>query len=192
MGFVGPEIHRWLGHYCWLGKGAPRVRVSTPVGEVTWVVWLFLSVGGSRSHGLSRVLSLSLPLPVGGRKASRTLSKREVGRLISARRELTLSEWGDLGGRVDCCACFGVIVVLVSFSLEIVAHVIISMVEYDQNGLTCSEQASRRVMRNSESIPLSWLLTSLQHGHPILGVPEHPRGAGGVIVCFCSFDLNLI
>ncbi len=174
------------------GEGAPRVRVSTPVGEVTWVIWLFLSVGGSRSQGLSRVLSLLLPLPVDGCKALRMLSKREVGRLISARRELTLSEQGNLGRRVDHCACFGVFVVLVGFSLEIVAHVIIPMVEYDQNGWTCSKQASRRVMRNSESNPPSWLLASLRHGHPILGVPEHPRGAGGVVVCFCSLDLNLI
>ncbi len=111
------------------GEVAPRVRVSTPVGEVTWVILLFLSVGGSRSHGSSRVLSLSLPLPVG--KASRTLSKWEVGRLISARRELTLSERGDLGGRMGCRACFGVIVVLVGFSLENVARVVIPMVEYD-------------------------------------------------------------
>ncbi len=174
------------------GEGAPRVRVLTPVGEVTWVIWIFLSVGSSRLHRLSRVLSLLLPLPVDGRKASRMLAKWEVGRLISAKRELTLSEQGDLGRRVDCCACFGVIVVLVGFSLEIMVRVIIPMVEYDWNGLTCSEQASRGVMRNSESIPPSWLLALLCHGHPILGVPEHPRGAGVVVVCCCSFDLNLI
>jgi hypothetical protein len=137
------------------GEVAPRVRVSTPVGEVTWVIWLFLSVGGSRLHGLSRVSSLLLSLPVGGRKDSRTLSNQEVGRLISARKELTLSEQGNFGGRMDCCACFGVIVVLVGFSLETMAHVVVPMVEYDQNGLTCSEQASRRVMRNSESMPPS-------------------------------------
>jgi hypothetical protein len=171
---------------------APRVRVSTPVGEVTWVLWLFLSVGGSRLHRLSRVLSLLLPLPVGGHNALWTLSKREVGRLISVRRELTLSERGNLGGHVDCCACFGVIVVLVGFSLETVVRIVIPMVGYDQNGLTCSEQASRRVMRNSESIPPLWLLASLRHSCPILGVPEHPRGAGGVVICCFSFDLNLI
>ena len=80
------------------GEVAPRVRVSTPVGEVTWVIWLFLSVGGSRLHRLSRMSSLLLPVPVGGRKALRMLSKQEVGRLISAIKELTLSEqgiWGD-------------------------------------------------------------------------------------------------
>ncbi len=174
------------------GEVAPRVRVSTPIGEVTWVIWLFLSVGGSRLHRLSRMSSLLLPVPVGGRKALRTLSKREVGRLISARRELMLSERGNLGGCVDRRACFGAIVVLVSFSLETVARVVITMVEYDWNGLTCSEQASRRVMRNSESIPPLRLLVSLRHGHPILRVPEHPPGAGGVVVCCRSFDLNLI
>jgi hypothetical protein len=125
-------------------------------------------------QGSSRVSSLLLPLPVGGCKALRTLSKREVGRLISARRELTLSERGNLGGRVDCCAYFGLIVILVGFSLETVVRVVIPMVEYDQNGSTCSEQASRRVMRNSESIPPSLSLASLQHGRHILGVPEHP------------------
>jgi hypothetical protein len=93
---------------------------------------------------------------------------------------------------VDCRACFGVIVVLVGFSLESVACIVIPMVEYDRNGSTCSEQASRRVMRNSESILPLWLLASLQRGLPILRVPEHPRGAGGVVVCCCSFDLNLI
>ncbi len=174
------------------GEGAPRVRVSTPVREETWVIWLFLSVGGSRSQGLSRALSLLLPLLVDGRKASRALSRLEVGRLISARRELTLSERGNLGRRVDCFAYFGVIVVLVGFSLEIVVCIITPMVEYDWNGWTCSEQASRRVMRNSESIPPSWYLASLYHGHPILRVPELPGGAGGDVVSFCSFDLNLI
>ncbi len=93
---------------------------------------------------------------------------------------------------MDCCACFGVIVVLVGFSLEIVVRVVISMVEYDQNGSTCSEQASRKVMRNNESIPPSLSLASLRPGRPILVVPEHPRGAGGVVVYCCSFDLNLI
>jgi hypothetical protein len=85
-----------------------------------------------------------------------------------------------------------VIVVLVGFSLEIMVRIIIPMVEYDWNGSTCSEQASRMVMSNSESILPSWLLALLRPGHPILLVPEHPRGAGGVVVCCCSFDLNLI
>ncbi len=93
-------------------------------------------MGSTRLHRSSRVSSLSLPLPVGGRKALRMLSKWEVGRLISARKELMLSERGNLGGRVDCCACFGVIVVLGGFSLENVTRVVIPMIEYDRNGLT--------------------------------------------------------
>ncbi len=93
---------------------------------------------------------------------------------------------------MDRRACFGVIVVLVGFSLEIVVRIVIPMVEYNWNGSTCGEQGCRRVMRNSEIISPSWSLASLRHGRPILGVSEHSHGAGEVVVCCCSFDLNLI
>ena len=57
-------------------KGAPRVKVSTPVGDAIGVIWLSLSAGGSKLHGLSRVLPcLSLPFSIVERGASRTLSK---------------------------------------------------------------------------------------------------------------------
>jgi hypothetical protein len=57
------------------GEGALRVKVSTPVGDAIGVIWLSLSAGGSKLHGLLRVLPcLSLPLPVVGSSASRKLS----------------------------------------------------------------------------------------------------------------------
>ncbi len=110
---------------------------------------MFLSAESSRLHRSSRVLSLLLPLPVVGCSASRMLSKQEVGRLITARSELTFSERGDLEIRVDCCACFGVIVVPVGFSLEIAARVVISMVEKYWYGLTCKFGASRSMQRKA-------------------------------------------
>jgi hypothetical protein len=83
------------------------------------------------------------------------LSKWEVGRFVSARSELMFSEWGDLEMHVDCCACFGVIVVLIGFSLEIAACVVIPMVEKYQYGSTCNVGSSRSMMRKDESTLLS-------------------------------------
>ncbi len=64
------------------------------------------------------------------------LLRRDMGRLISARSELMLLERGDLERRVDLCACFGVIAVLVGFSLEIAAGIAIPMVEGYRDELT--------------------------------------------------------
>ncbi len=137
------------------GEVAPGVKVSTPVGDTIWVIWVFLSAGGSRLHGSPRVLSLLLHHPVVGSSALRALSKWEVGRLVSARSELMFSERGDLEILVDCCACFGVIVVLVGFSLEIVACVVIPIVEKYWYGSTCNVVSSRSMMRKDKSTPLS-------------------------------------
>jgi hypothetical protein len=115
-------------------EGALRVKISTLVKDAIGVIWLSLSEGGSKLHGSLRVLPcLLLPLPIVGHSASRTLSKWEVGRLISAKSELTLSERGDLESRMVLRTCFGVIVVLVGFSLEIAARIVIPMVEGCQN-----------------------------------------------------------
>ncbi len=59
---------------------------------------MLLSVRGVRWHGLFGPLSMGL---VDGRRASRKLLKQFVGRLISARRELTLTLQGDLASRLD-------------------------------------------------------------------------------------------
>jgi hypothetical protein len=175
------------------GEGAPRVKVSTPVRDAIGVIWLSLSAGGSKWHRSSRVLPcLLLPLPVVGRSAYRTLLKREIGRSISERSKLTLSEWGDLERRVVLCTCFGVIVVLVGFSLEIATHVIVPLVEGYWNGSTYNKKTSRIMIRKIEITPSVWSLALLCHGHPILGVPTCPRRAGKVIVYCCSFVLNLI
>ncbi len=100
------------------------------------MTWLFFSTGSSRLNGLSRLSSFWLSLPIVGQSASRTLSKQDVGRLIFARRELTSSERGDLERRMHLCTCFGVIVVLVGFSLEIAVCVVIPMVDGYCDGLT--------------------------------------------------------
>ncbi len=115
------------------------------------VIWLFLSVRGTKLHGLLRGLLLLLPLIVDGHNASKALSKRDAGRLISARSELTLSEQGDLELREDCRTYFGVMVVLVGFSFEMAARVVISMAEYCLCGLTCIEVARKIMRRKTES-----------------------------------------
>jgi hypothetical protein len=111
------------------GGGTPSGRVLTPVRDAILIIWLFLSARGSRSHRSSRELLLLLPLLVDERSALRILSKQEAGRLISARSDLTFSDQGDLEICVGCHAYFGVIVVLVGFSLETVARIIIPMAE---------------------------------------------------------------
>ncbi len=137
-----------------------------PVGEEMSGIWqLVFSVGGARLHGLSRLLlSFWLFCPVVGRNASRTLSKRGVGRLTSARSKLRSLEWGDLERCVILRACFGVIVVLVGFSLVIVACILIPMVEGYWCGLTLDEE-SRVVMRKDSEIitntPMANLLVCL-------------------------------
>ncbi len=92
-----------------------------------------------------------LPLIVDEPNASKALSKRDAGRLISTKSELTLFKRGDLELREDCCTCFGVMVVLVGFSLEMVAHVIIPMAEYCLCGLTCIMVASKIMRKKTES-----------------------------------------
>ncbi len=95
---------------------------SAPVRHAWGVIWLFFSVVGAELHGLSRSVSVGLF------RASKTLSNWVMGRLISARRELTLAEQGDL----DSCLVlrsFGVAAVmvtalLVGFSLMIVVRII--------------------------------------------------------------------
>ncbi len=104
--------------------------VSTPVGKEMSVIWSFLSVGDTKLHGLLRGSLLLLPLIVDGRNASKALSKWDAGRLISARSELTLSKQGDLELCKDHCTCFGVMVVLVGFSLEMAVCIVIPMAEY--------------------------------------------------------------
>ncbi len=67
-----------------------------------------------------------------GRRASRTLLNWITGRLISARRELTLTERGDLDSHLDLRSVGVAVVVvmapLVGFSLAIAACIIIPMV----------------------------------------------------------------
>ena len=103
------------------------------VGEAWGVIWLFFSEGGVRLHGASRSF-FWLSLPVDGQSASRMFLNHDVGRLISARRESTSAEWGDLECRVDLHS-FGVVVVLLfsilpfGFSLEIEACILMPMVK---------------------------------------------------------------
>jgi hypothetical protein len=69
---------------------------------------------------------------VGGQRASRTLLKQFLGRLISARRELILTERGDLASHSDLCslgvAAVVMMALLVGLSLEIEARVVMPMV----------------------------------------------------------------
>ncbi len=101
---------------CWL----------MPVGDTWGVIWLFFSVVGAGLHGLLRSVSMGLI------RASKTLSNWVIWQLISARRELTLMEQGDLDSRL-VLRSFGVAAVmvmtlLVGFTLAIVARVVMPMV----------------------------------------------------------------
>ncbi len=97
----------------------------------------------SRGHQIARVVE--------GFVVVHVLLKQDAGRLISARSELTLSKRGDLELHEDNCTCFGVMVVLVGFSLEMAAHIVIPMAEYCLCGLTCIEVASKIMRRKTES-----------------------------------------
>ncbi len=99
---------------------------------------MFLLVGSVRSHGLFGLSSMGL---VNGWRASRTLSKWFIGRLISARRELTLTLRGDLASRSDLrslgVAAVVMMALLVGLSLEIKVQVIMPMVAISRGvGLT--------------------------------------------------------
>ncbi len=108
---------------------------SMPVGDAWGVIWLFFSVVGAGLHGLPRSVSMGLV------RASKTLLNWVTGQLISARRELTLTEQGDLDSRLVLCS-FGqavvmVMTLLVSFSLAIAVHVVMPMVGSNRGeGLT--------------------------------------------------------
>ncbi len=99
---------------------------SMPVGDAWGVIWLFFSVIGAGSHELPRSVSMGLV------RASKILSNWVTGQLISTRRELMMMERGDL----DSClvlrsygvAAVMVMTLLVSFSLAIVARVVMPMV----------------------------------------------------------------
>ena len=102
------------------------------------MIWLLFSEGGVESHGSSRS-SFWLSLPINGQSALRKFSNHDVGRLISARRELMSAERGDLECHVDLHS-FGVVTVLLcsvllfGFSFAIEVCVIMPMVE-DSRGV---------------------------------------------------------
>ncbi len=87
-------------------------------------------VGGVKSHGSFKPLSV-LGLVVGWR-VSRMLANCFEGRLILAKRELTLPVRGDLASCSDCRSLGIAVVVmmalLVDFSLEIEVRIVMSMV----------------------------------------------------------------
>jgi hypothetical protein len=90
---------------------------------------MLLSVSGVRLHRSFRPLSMGL---VDGRRASRILSKRFIGRLISARRELTLTVQGDFASHSDLrflgVAAVAMMALLVGLPLEVKGHVVMPMV----------------------------------------------------------------
>ncbi len=111
------------------GARNPIPWVSMPVGDTSWVTLLYLLVVDAKLHGLLRSLIVGL---FDGWRASNTLSNQVTARLISTRRELTLTERGDLDSHLGLRS-FGVAAVLVmallfSFSLAIVVHIIMPMV----------------------------------------------------------------
>jgi hypothetical protein len=122
-------------------------------------------------------------------------SNLDVGMLILARRELTSSEQGDWEGCVGLCTDFGVIAVLVGFSLAVVAHVVVPIVGHSRGRLTLMK-VSDAMMRSKIIFftpPTARLLAFSCHGYcPIMGVPTCPhRGDVVVVICCDSVSLNL-
>ncbi len=162
------------------------------------MIRLFFSEGDVRLHGVSRS-SFWLLLPVNGQSASRMFLNHDLGRSISARRELTSAERGDLECHVDLRS-FGVVAVLLfsvllfGFSLGIEARIVMPMVE-DSRGvrLTLMREQRSATMRNNDIISIlstARLLACLRRGLPIMGVPAHPRRVDRVVVvCCCSVVL---
>ncbi len=147
------------------------------------MIWLFLSVGGARLHRLSRLSSIQLSCIVDGRSALRTLLDLDVGRLTSGRREFTSSERGDWKGRMVLRAGFGVIVVLVGFSLAIMVHVVVPMVEQSWCGLTSIKVSGMMMRSEIIIIPLmARLLAFLCHGCPINVVLMRPLSSVVVLL----------
>jgi hypothetical protein len=153
---------------------------------------LFFSEGGVRLHGASRSF-FWLSLPVDGQSASRMFLNHDVGGLISARRESTSAEWGDLECRVDLHS-FGVVavwlfsVLLFGFSFEFEARIVMLMVEGSWHvGLTLMREQRSTMMRNDIISILSTarLLACLRHGLPIVGVPAHLCRVDRVVVVCC-------
>ncbi len=77
----------------------------------------------------------------------------------------------------------------IGFHLGCDEPVVMAMVgEYRRVGVTLMIERSRLV-KNSKLICLdqaAWLLACARHSFPIMGVPVHPRGGGGVVSVGCS------
>ncbi len=89
---VGSTVGLLLGvAFSW---GTSLLRpASILVEETGWLTWGCAAIpGGTKSHGMLRPSSP----PPGGPRAVRMPSNRDFGRLILARRELTLLAFGDL------------------------------------------------------------------------------------------------
>ncbi len=134
-----------------------------------------------------------------GWRASRTLSNWVTGRLISASRELTLTERGDLDSRLDLrslsVVVVAVMVLLVGLSLAVVARIVIPMaVEGLRVGLILIEEPRSAMMNNAIfCIALTVrLLACLRRGIPIVGEPVHPRGGDGVVFFCCSLGVLMV
>ncbi len=121
----------------------------------------------------------------GGWRASRTLSNRVTGKLISASRELTLTERGDLDSCLDLRS-FGVMVVammvlLVGLSLAVMVRVVIPMVvECLGVGLILIEEPRGAMMNKAIfcNAPTARLLACLRCSISIVGELVHTGDDG--------------
>ncbi len=77
----------------------------------------------------------------------------------------------------------------IGFPLGCDECVVMAMVgEYQRVGVMLTIERSRLV-KNSKLICLDWAawpLACVRRGFPIVGVPMHPRGGGGVVSVGCS------
>ncbi len=125
-----------------------------------------------------------------GQSASRTLSNWAPGRLIWAIRGLTLTVRGDLASLLDLrslgVAAVTMVALLVGFSLEVKARVVMPMV-----AISCGVELTLVNVQMSPMI-ISGLIDNtptalrLRQGIPIVGVPAQPRGGDGIVSDCCS------
>jgi hypothetical protein len=125
--------------------------------------------------------------------ASRTLSNWAPSRLILAIRGLTLTVQGNLASRLDLhslgVAAVMMVALLVGFSLEVEAQVVMSMV-----AIGCGVELTLVSVRKSpiiisgliDNTPTAWPLARLHLGVPTVVVPVHPRRGIGIVSDCCS------
>jgi hypothetical protein len=175
-----------------------------PVGDDRGVTSLALLVsfpfwgGGTELHGSLKLLSsLSSINVAAGQRASKRLSNCAPGWFNSVMRGLTFPFWGDLARRSDLCPwchftgeeAMATSALLTGFSLGWDERVAMAMVGGCWGECLVEMIAMSRPKKNNGLVRIILMarpLAGLRSGFPIMGVPVHPRGGGGIGGVCCS------